>query len=197
MSIKTKEKAEERITKRKVHYGEVEVPEGIKVALEGDNVLVVSGPLGTVRKNFSKVPVEFKLEPSKISYAIYWKGKKGYALINTIKCILENLFIGVSKGFTYRMKIYYRHFPITVEVNGKTVLIKNFLGERGVRKAKIVGDTKVKVQKDDVIVYGISKEDVGLTVANIMAACRIKEKDPRVFQDGIYLYSKEVGMEVG
>ena len=74
------------------------------------------------------------------------------------------------------------------------MLIKNFTGERGVRVAKIVGDTKVRVEGDDVIVQGINIEDVGQTAANIEQATRVKEKDPRVFLDGIYIYERKIGM---
>ncbi|MHA1470101.1 MAG: 50S ribosomal protein L6, partial [Candidatus Asgardarchaeia archaeon] len=37
---------------------------------------------------------------------------------------------------------------------------------------------------------GIDIEEVGQTAANIRRATRIKDKDPRVFMDGIYLYEK-------
>jgi len=60
--------------------------------------------------------------------------------------------------------------------------------------AKIVGDVKVIVDKEDVIVKGLDIEAVAQTAANIEQATRIKRKDPRVFLDGIYVYSKEVGM---
>src|SRR5690606_1375479 len=98
---------------------------------------------------------------------------------------------GVTEGFTYRMKIVYAHFPMSVKVAGDSVVIENFLGERHPRRARIVGDTKVQVKGDEVEVSGINKEDVGQTMANIEQATRIKGRDPRVFQDGIYLVSKE------
>jgi len=193
--LSTKQKTQS-ITKKKVHEGEVVIPDGIRVSLENPNIVVVTGPLGTVKKDFSKVPIEFEIKDNKIRYKIYMKGRKGYALINTISSIIKNLFTGVTKGFTYKMKIYYRHFPMSVEVQGNKVIIKNFMGERGVRRAKIIGDTKVKVSGDTVYIYGLSKEDIGLTAANITAACKIKDKDPRVFLDGIYLYSKEEGINL-
>jgi len=87
------------------------------------------------------------------------------------------------------MVIVYAHFPIKVEVDEarKMVKITNFLGERAPRYAKIVGDTKVRVEGDRIYIEGISKEDVGQTAANIRQATKIKDKDPRVFMDGIYV----------
>ena len=113
-------------------------------------------------------------------------------MIGTIKAHISNMMIGVTDGFTYNMKIVFAHFPMTVKVNGKTVTIDNFVGERHPRTSKIVGDdTKVTVKGDQVIITGINKEHVGQTMANLEQATKIKGKDPRVFQDGIYLVSKE------
>jgi len=182
----------------RIHYGEVEIPEDIEVRLEGERVIIVKGPLGEVRKDFSKVPIKFKIEDNKVKYEIYRKGKKGFALINTIKSRINNLFIGVTKGFTYKMKVFYIHFPMTVEVSGEYVIIKNFAGERGVRKARIMPGVTVEVVKKgsdtDVIVKGIDKDAVGQTAANIYLATKVKNKDPRVFLDGIYVYYKGEGM---
>jgi large subunit ribosomal protein L6 len=88
------------------------------------------------------------------------------------------------------MKIVYAHFPMTVKVKGNLINIDNFLGERSPRVAKIMGDVKVSVKGEDVTITGINKEDVGQTMANIEQATKIKRRDPRVFQDGIYLVDK-------
>lgn len=181
-----------------VHNGEIEIPEGIEVNIEDGNILVVKGSLGIIRKEFKGVPVIFKIENGRLKFIIYRKGKKGYALVNTIRSRIRNMFVGVTKGFTYKMKAFYIHFPMSIEVNGDYVIIKNFTGERGVRKARIMPGVKVSVEKKggdlDVIIKGIDKDAVGQTAANIYLATKVKRKDPRVFLDGIYLYSKSEGM---
>ena len=98
---------------------------------------------------------------------------------------------GVTDGFEYHMKIVFAHFPMTVKVNKDVVVIDNFLGERHPRTAKVVGSAKVVVKGDEVTITGINKEHVGQTMANLEQATKIKGRDPRVFQDGIYLISKE------
>ncbi|MEM2546448.1 MAG: 50S ribosomal protein L6, partial [Candidatus Bathyarchaeia archaeon] len=108
---------------------------------------------------------------------------------------IKNMITGVSKGFTYKLKIVFSHFPISVKVQDKTVVIENFAGERGPRKAKIIGDVKVKVSSEDIIVQGIDLEAVSQTAANIEQATKVKGKDPRVFLDGIYIYERAEGME--
>jgi large subunit ribosomal protein L6 len=81
----------------------------------------------------------------------------------------------------------YSHVPVTVKVEGKRVLIQNFLGERSPRVAKIIGDTAVEVSGDEITVSGIDKEAVGQTARNIEQATSIKYRDLRVFQDGCYI----------
>ena len=183
----------------RVHYGEVEIPEGVEVRVEGEGIIVVKGPLGEVRKDFSKVPIKFKIVDNKVKYEIFRRGKKGFALVNTIRSRVNNLFIGVTKGFTYKMKVFYIHFPLTVEVDKDYVIIKNFAGERGVRKARVMPGVKVEVVKKgsetDVIIKGIDKDAVSQTAANIYLATKVKSKDPRVFLDGIYVYYKGEGMK--
>jgi len=183
---------------KRIHYGEVEIPDGVNVELLNEKAIKVSGPLGTIVKDFRGVPVKFKLEDNRIKYEIYWKGKKGYALINTIAGRIRNVFTGVTKGFVYKMKAYYIHFPMNIRVENDYVIISNFAGERGVRRAKILPGVNVKVIKKgtdiDLIITGIDKDLVGQTAANIYLATKVKNKDPRVFLDGIYLYYKGVGI---
>ena len=93
------------------------------------------------------------------------------------------------------MKIVYSHFPITVKVEGKKVLIENFQGERAYRVSNIWNDTKVTPKGDDVIITGHVLTDVTQTAAEIELNSRVKNKDHRVFLDGIYKYSKAVGIE--
>ena len=174
---------------RREHSAKVVIPQGIGVEIE-DRSLVVQGALGTAQKDLAKVPVDFEIVGDELAYVVSLKGKRGYALSNTIRSLIDNLFTGVTKGYTYRMKVYYAHFPFTVEVSGHTVMINNFAGERAPRKAKIVGEVRVEADGDEVIIAGTSKPDVSQTAANIRQACHIRGKDPRVFLDGIYVYSK-------
>jgi large subunit ribosomal protein L6 len=106
------------------------------------------------------------------------------------------MIVGVTKGFTHKLKIVFSHFPISVKVKEKTVLIENFTGERSSRRVRIMGDVKVSAKGDDVVVQGINLEDVSQTAANIQNATKVKKKDPRVFLDGIYVYERLEGMEI-
>jgi large subunit ribosomal protein L6 len=104
------------------------------------------------------------------------------------------MITGVTKGYSYKIKIVFSHFPITVKLEGKKLLIENFTGERKARYVKILGDVKVKIETEDVIISGINLEEVSQTSANIEQATRVKGKDARVFLDGLYVYERNEGM---
>ena len=87
--------------------------------------------------------------------------------MNTARSIIRNLCEGVIEGYTVKMKVVFSHFPITVKVEGKNVLIENFQGERAPRICVLRGDTKVAVNGDDVIITGPVLTDVSQTAANV------------------------------
>ena len=172
----------------------IQVPDDAEVTIEGRKV-TVEGANGTLTRDFSHASISIELEGKTVRVWVEWPRKKEAALVGTIYSHIQNMITGVKKGFTHKLKIVFSHFPISVKVKGKTVLIENFTGERSARKAKIMGDTQVKVRSEDVIVQGINLEDVSQTAANIEQATKVKRKDPRVFLDGIYVYERGEGME--
>lgn len=172
----------------------IQVPDGVSVALAG-KVITVTGTKGTLTRDFSYVPISIEAEGQTVCVRAEWPRKKEAALVGTVYSHIQNLLTGAQKGFTYKLKIVFSHFPISVKVQGKSVLIENFTGERRARKVKIIGDVKVKVESEDIVVQGVNLEDVSQTAANIEQATKVKKKDPRVFLDGIYVYERNEGME--
>jgi len=172
----------------------IEVPEDVNVTLEGRKV-TVKGPKGTLIRDFKQAPISIELNGKIVRIWAEWPRKKEASLVGTIYSHIKNMIKGVQKGFTYKIKIVFSHFPITVKVKDKAVLIENFGGERNPRKAKIVGNTKVEIQSEDVILQEINLEDVSQTAANIEQATKVKRKDPRIFLDGLYVYERSEGME--
>ncbi len=170
----------------------LDLPQGVTASFEARQ-LKVRGPLGSVRKDFDRINVELAVEGNKITIKPV-SNKKGDAIVsNTVFSLVRNMLAGVTKGYEYKLKIVYAHFPITVKVKEGTVVVENFVGERSPRISKIVGDCKVTSEGDDVIVKGVSLEDVGQTAANVELATKIKRKDQRIFLDGIYIYQKKEG----
>jgi large subunit ribosomal protein L6 len=168
---------------------EIMVPEGIEVTV--DDMVTIKGSQGELQRKFKHHNVNIRKEDDIVVLEVRFPKKRDKAMLGTIKAHICNMINGLTHGFQYRMKIVYAHFPMTVKAQKGKVVIDNFLGERYPRTAKIVGRAQVKIQGDEVIVSGIDKEEAGQTMANIEQATKIKGRDPRVFQDGIYLVAKE------
>lgn len=174
----------------------IEIPENVEISLD-DRCFSVKGPKGEVIRDFSharKLILEQK--DNSIIVRANFPRKVTKALVGTVSSHIKNMIHGVTNGFTYKLKIVSSHFPIFVEVQEKEnkVTIQNYLGEKAARHAKIIGDTQVRVEEDDVIVQGPDIENVGQTAANIQEVPRLRgkrRKDTRVFLDGIYIYERE------
>jgi large subunit ribosomal protein L6 len=174
---------------------EVEAPASVTIKKEG-NLIEVKGPLGTVKKDFTKLPGTVTVQGNMITIKPYGTRKRDLAITNTARSIIGGMIKGVEKGYTYKLKIIFAHFPISVKVKGKEVHVENFFGERSARISRIIGEsTKVSIAGEDVVIQGPSLEDVSQTAANIELSTRTKGKDQRVFLDGLYIYSKEDGMQ--
>ncbi len=172
----------------------IQVPDGVEVKIEGRKV-TVKGAKGILARDFSYVPIFMEAKNDNIVRVwAEWPRKKEASLVGTIHSHIQNMITGVQKGFSYKLKIVFSHFPISVKVQDKTVMIENFTGERRARRVKVTGDVKVKVESEDVIVEGINLENVSQTAAKIEQATKVKKKDPRVFLDGIYVYERNEGM---
>ncbi len=170
---------------------EIEIIENVEVSVVDDEI-VVRGPKGELRKKFNSRLLQVKVDNKnrKVILTVFNPRKFERSYLNTMRSHLNNMMVGVTKGFKKELIIAYAHFPIRVEVDEKKrlIFIHNFLGEKSPRIAKIIGEaTKVTVEGDRIIVEGISKEEVGQTAVNLRQATKIKRKDPRVFMDGIYI----------
>lgn len=172
----------------------IPIPDGVVVTVDGKKV-TVKGNKATLSRDFSNTNISIETDGKTVRVSAKWPRKKESALVGTVESHIKNMIVGVTKGFTYKMKIVFSHFPITVKIQGKSVLVENFTGERRARSAKILGDVKVKLDNDDLIIQGASLEDVSQTAANIENMTRVTNKDPRVFLDGIFVYERNEGMD--
>ncbi|MBU3896739.1 MAG: 50S ribosomal protein L6 [Nanoarchaeota archaeon] len=170
-----------------------QIPEGVNVEINNFEI-TVTGKKGKLEKNFANPVFTNKIKIVKtdkeVKVSTDSDKRKIKAMIGTIVAYLKNMSVGVTDGYKYTMKIVYMHFPFTVKLDGKVIIIGNFLGGKALRKSKIIGDTNVEIKGDDVIVTGVNVEEVGQTCANLETATKIKDRDRRVFQDGIFLSSR-------
>ncbi|HUJ84065.1 MAG TPA: 50S ribosomal protein L6 [Candidatus Acidoferrales bacterium] len=171
----------------------IQVPDNVDVTMDGKKISF-KGEKGSLTRDFSFASISIEGEGKKIRVWAKWPRKKEAALVGTIHSHIQNMITGVTKGYSYKLKIVFSHFPISVKVQGKEILIENFTGERRERRVKTLGDVKIKIEPDDIIVEGANLEDVSQTSANIEQATRVRGKDPRVFLDGIYVYERNEGV---
>jgi len=169
---------------------EIKIPNGAEVSID-DKTVHVKGEKGSLSKTLSHPRIDLKLKDKIVEIACTdFPDKKERALIGTFKAHIKNMIKGVTEGFEYKMKTVFSHFPIKTSVDGNEFIIQNFLGERSPRRAKILENVIVEIKGDNITVSGTDKEKVGQTAANIERAAKVKYRDIRVFQDGVYVVSK-------
>ena len=173
---------------------EVVIPEGVTIT-QKKHMLTFVGPLGKTHKSFRLIPVNIEITENKVLLKTIEFKKRDYAILHTTRSIIRNICEGLIEGYTIKMKIVFAHFPITVKVDGNDIIIENFQGERAPRKTVIVGNTKVVPKGEDVILTGEVWTDITQTAANIELKTKVKNKDHRVFLDGIYAFEKKKGLE--
>jgi len=182
----------------------VEIPDGVEIEVKA-RVVKVTGPLGSLERDFKHIPMECRtvvkkedvedeeIEKKYVQVDLWFATRKQLACVRTVCSHIENMIIGVTRGFLYKMRFVYSHFPINVSTTGDNVEIRNFLGERRVRKVKLPEGVKYVRSddtKDEIQLSGIDITKVSLTVAKIQQATNVRHKDLRKFLDGIYVSEK-------
>lgn len=166
----------------------------VEVKLEG-TMLTLKGKKGEVSRNIQWKNVELKVEGNNIVVSAKNATKKEKRMIYTFCSHITNMIKGIQEGHNYKLKICASHFPMNVSVSGNELIVKNFLGEKFPRKIKIKEGVKVKVEGDLIEVDSVSKELAGQTAADIEQLTKVRNRDIRIFQDGIYIINKD-GKEV-
>lgn len=167
----------------------VVAPPGVVVSVD-KGVVTVKGPKGSVTRNLSHPRVVIAAAPNGIDFSAVRPGKLIKMMFYTLVAHAKNMVEGVSKGFVYKLKVCYVHFPMTVKVDGNYLVITNFLGEKIPRKARILDGVTVKAASDVITVEGFDITKVSQTAANIELATFINRRDRRRFQDGCYITEK-------
>jgi len=174
-----------------MYFKEIVIPQGITAEVAG-NVVKITGQKGTLERPLLLAKgMKMENADSKIVISTESERRKVKAIVGTTAAHIRNMIEGVTKGYTYKLRVCYSHFPITVKVEKDKVVIQNFLGGRTSRVAQILGNVQVKVEGSDVVVTGIDVDKVSQTAANIEQSCRIVGFDKKRFQDGIFLFSRE------
>merc|ERR1712205_211013 len=96
----------------------VKIPEGVTVDIKS-RAVVVKGPRGTLSKSFKHMQIDlFKPAENIIKIEKWFSLSKEQSAIKTCSSHIQNMIIGVTKGFKYRMKMVYAHFPTNAQISG-------------------------------------------------------------------------------
>lgn len=168
----------------------IDVPAGTQIEIRNGEVEVKrDGKTITKKIPFSN-RITIKQEGSEIKIESKKPTRRESALAGTIEAHIRNCINGLEEEYVYKLEICNVHFPMTVKVDGNKLVIKNFLGERLDRVAKILEGVEIKVKGNIIELSSVDRDAVGQTAANIELATRVRNRDRRVFQDGIYLIEK-------
>ncbi|XP_072982406.1 large ribosomal subunit protein uL6 [Typha latifolia] len=174
----------------------MDIPEGVAVRVKA-KLIEVEGPRGKLTRNFKHLNLDFQLveDGRKLKVEAWFGTRKTMAAIRTAISHVQNLITGVTKGYRYKMRFVYAHFPINASIanSNTSIEIRNFLGEKKVRKVDMLqGVTILRSEKvkDELILDGNDIELVSRSAALINQKCHVKNKDIRKFLDGIYVSEK-------
>ncbi|AQK79909.1 60S ribosomal protein L9-1 [Zea mays] len=118
----------------------MDIPEGVTVTVAA-KLVTVEGPRGKLTRNFKHLNLDFQLQEGgrKLKVDAWFGTRRTMAAIRTAISHVQNLIKGVTKGYRYKMRFVYAHFPINASItNSNTAIeIRNFLGEKKVHPTHI------------------------------------------------------------
>ena len=167
----------------------IEILPDVKVSLDRGEINI-AGKLGAISRKVFNPWIKVGIDSSKIIVSQNSNKRNSKAIAKTTVAQIKNMIEGVTNGYSYKLKMCSSHFPISVKVDKDYFVITNFLGENTPRKEKILSGVKVVISGDVLDVSGFDLEKTGQTAANIEKATRIRNRDRRVFQDGIFITKK-------
>ncbi len=172
-----------------------ELPSGV-TATVADGMVIVKGPKGDVTRNMKDPLINIKQDGNAVTFSAARDTKRQRRVINSLAAHLNNMIKGSQEPFIYRLKICSGHFPMNVSISGDQFIVKNFLGEKSPRTLKLKKGATVKIEGDQIVVESPNRELAGQQASDIELLTAKRNRDLRVFQDGIYMIEK-AGEKIG
>ncbi|ELP88465.1 60S ribosomal protein L9, putative [Entamoeba invadens IP1] len=180
----------------------VEIPSNVELTIKQKEV-TVKGPRGELKKKFNhpkidvyKSKASLKRDTPVVDVVVvdmWYATKRDAAVVRTVATLIQNMIIGVTKGYRYKMRVVYAHFPVNLVIadDKKSIIVQNFVGEKRARNVHMYeGVTIEKLGKDEICLEGNDVQAVSQSAANLHQANQVKNKDIRQFLDGIYVSEK-------
>lgn len=167
----------------------IDIPEGVSCTVE-EGILRCSRGSVTLSRNVYSPGIDVLAEGNKLVFSCASGNKNHFKEIMSLIAHARNIFSGLGSQFVYKLQACNVHFPMTLKVEKDRLLINNFLGEKKPRLASILPGVDVEVKGQSISVSSADKEAAGQTAANFEKATKVRCRDRRVFQDGIYIVEK-------
>jgi large subunit ribosomal protein L6 len=169
---------------------EIIIPEGITTRLEKGKIIMKNSENEIEKKIESSI--EAKIDADKIILISKKTTRNEKRVIGTTEAHILNMIKGLNEGFKYKLQVAAVHFPVTLQIDKEKneIVVKNFLGEKTDRRIKILNNVEVKINRDIIELNSFDIEKAGQLAANIEKKTKIRKRDRRVFQDGIFIIEK-------
>ena len=186
--IKMAEKNKEQTNRKFIQ--EFELPDGIQAVVE-DSELILKKDSKELRRKLHPA-IGLKIEGNKLTIKARKTSKKEKKIFGSLKAHIKNMIKGLTEGFTYRLQVSNVHFPMNViyDKDNSELVVKNFLGEKEDRRIKLNKEVDVKVDKGNIELTSYDIEKAGQAAANIEKGTKVRNKDRRIYQDGIFITKK-------
>lgn len=146
------------------------------------------------QKNFFTFSKFLKVLINPGSIDISLKIKKKKSILKSTKSIINQLFFGLQENYTKKVIFKYHHFPIKINFLNNVLEVTNFYG--GVEKKVVYVPKNIQYEGSENSSEGFpilsfkssDKNQLNLFISQIVKKFTIKEKDVRVFQDGLYIF---------
>ncbi|MBS3098966.1 50S ribosomal protein L6 [Candidatus Pacearchaeota archaeon] len=172
----------------------IQIPEGVSCKCE-NKILTCRKDSTELKRKVDLPQIEIKIEGKQISLTCKKGNKNDYKIIKAFTAHIANMFRGLEKKFVYHLESVNVHFPMTLKAEKGTLAISNFLGEKVPRYAKILSNVEVEIKGQSITISSHDREAAGQTAANFEKATKIRRKDRRIYQDGIYIVEKPARRE--
>jgi large subunit ribosomal protein L6 len=152
----------------------IELPAGITVSVNDDNVVSVKGPKGTLNQVVDKDMI-VKVEGSELKVARPTEQKRHKALHGLYRSLINNMVIGVNTGYRKELEIVGVGYKATASNN----VLELSLGYSHNIFMAVPEEIKVttvteKGQNPKVILEGIDKELIGAVAAKIKSLRKVE-----------------------
>ncbi len=172
----------------------LEIPAGISCEVKGRTLICKKDGI-ELSRTLDIPNISLEIKDSKVILESAKGNQMEFKVIKSFIAHAKNMFYGIDKKFIYQLEACNLHFPMTLKLEKDQLIINNFLGEKVPRRAKVLPNVEIDIKGNKITLSARDREAGGQTAANIEKATRIRYRDRRIFQDGIFITHKPEDVE--